>query len=94
MDYTIKFNKSYNFEGLDYKEIDLSNLENLTTQDLASIDKIYTSKGQADPLKEMSVSYACILAAQVASKPVEFFENLPAREGIKLKTVVANFLLD
>ncbi len=92
MEYIIKFNKPYNFEGKEYTEIDMSDIESLTTQDLASIDKKYASSGQVDALKEMTVSYACILAAQATSKPIEFFNYLPAKEGVKLKTMVTAFL--
>ena len=91
--FVITFNKPYKFEGTEYNEIDLSKIEDLTAADLEAVDKIFITSGSVDALKEMSISYACILASKVASKPLEFFRNLPAKEGMKLKTLVTNFLL-
>lgn len=35
----VKFDKPYTFEGVDYNEIDLSRIENLSTKDLINADK-------------------------------------------------------
>jgi hypothetical protein len=90
-DCLVKFNKPYVFEKEEYKEIDLSGIKSLTTGDLAKADKIFLSTGQVAMMNEMSTGYACIIASMVSCKPVEFFEGLPANEGIKIKTVISNF---
>lgn len=91
MDYLITFKKPYNFEGQEYKEIDLSNLENLSTGDLIHADGQFSEAGQFAVMNEMTTSYACILAAKATNKPVEFFQQLPAIDGVKVKRVVMGF---
>lgn len=92
--YLITFNKEYEFEGSKYKEIDLSGLDKLSTRDLAQADKEFISSGQVATTNETSVGYACIIASKVTKQPVDFFEKLPAKEGIKLKNMVASFLYE
>lgn len=92
--YLITFNKPYTFEGTVYKEVDLSEIENLKTRDLAEADRTFFSTGQVALMNEMSTGYACIVASLVTKKPVTFFEQLPAKEGIKLKTVISGFFYD
>ena len=40
----------------------------------------------------MSLTFCTYLAQRVAKLPLEFFTGLPAKEAIKLKTLVTNFL--
>lgn len=91
-DYIVKFNKPFKFEGAEYKEVDLSGIEGLKTKDLAEADKVFISTGQVAVMNEMSTGYACIVASIVSKKPVDFFEELPAKEGIKIKTLISSFL--
>ena len=86
------FNKPFNFEGKEYKEVDLSNIENLETSDLIEADKIFSSTGQVALMNEMATGYTCIIAARAAGLPVEFFEKLPIKEGLKVKNRVMGFL--
>ncbi|WP_088227786.1 hypothetical protein [Desulfosporosinus sp. FKB] len=90
-EYLVEFNKTFNFEGRDYNEVDLSGLERLTTMDLARADKMFISTGQVAMMNEMSTGYVCIIASMVSNKPVEFFQALPAKEGIKIKTIISSF---
>lgn len=90
--YTIVLKKPYKFEGKEYKEIDLSGLENLSTRDLIDADKQFTTSGQMALMNEMTTGYSCIIAAKATGKPVEFFEGLPAGDGLKLKNMVMGFL--
>jgi hypothetical protein len=89
--YLVMFAKPYNFEGTEFNGIDLAGVENLTTRDLADADKQFIKSGQIATVNEMSIGYACIIAAKVTNQPIEFFEFLPANEGIKVKNVVTNF---
>lgn len=90
-DYLITFKKPYQFEGEEYKDIDLSNLENLTTGDLIQADGQFSEAGQFAVMNEMTTGYSCILAAKATGKPVEFFQQLPAIEGVKVRRVVMGF---
>jgi hypothetical protein len=88
----ITFKKPYQFEGQTYEGIDLSNIESLSTKNLLDADKLYTKQGNISPTAEMTLAYACIVASITTKKPIEFFINLPANEGMKVKTAVINFL--
>lgn len=90
-EYLIQFKKPYTFEGAEHTEVDLSNLENLTTGDLIQADGLFGESGQFAVMNEMTTGYACILASKATGKPVEFFQRLPAIEGVKVKRVVMGF---
>lgn len=89
--YVVKFKKPYQFEGQEYQEIDLENLENLSTADLIQADGKFGESGQFAVMNEMTTGYSCILASKATGKPIEFFERLPAIEGVKVKRVVMGF---
>lgn len=90
--FLLKFGKPYTFEGEKYEEIDLSGLENLTAADMIVAQKQTSKGGNVDIIPEMSLQYACIVAARVSKKPIEFYTGLPAKEAIKLKNLVTGFL--
>lgn len=83
----IKLSKPYNFEGTEHIEIDLSNLENVTTADLEFCDSRVSAI-----MPEMTLNYALLLASRVTGKPIEFFKKLPGREGLKIKRLIMSFL--
>lgn len=93
-EYLIKFKKPYSFDGKEYAEVDLSGLENLSTKDLVAADKTFIASGQSAVVAELSVGYSCIIASKVTGKPIEFFEDLPGNEGIKVKNTVARFFYE
>lgn len=90
--FILRFAKPYTFEEERFTEIDLSGLENITAADMIATQKLMTKGGTVDMLPEMSVQYACIIAARITGKPIEFFTGLPAREAIKLKNMVSGFI--
>ena len=91
-DLVLRFQKPYSFEGETYTEVDLSGLEDLSAADLCKVGKMVKKIDGVDPIAEMSLPYAIYMAARVTGKPLEFFQQLPAREAIKLKNLVAGFL--
>ena len=91
-DLVLRFKKPYSFEGESYTEVDLSGLEDLSAADLCKVGKMVKKTDGLDPIAEMSLPYAIYMAARVTGKPIEFFQQLPAREAIKLKNLVAGFL--
>lgn len=88
----LRFSNPYTFEDETVTEVDLSGIENLTAADMIAVQKQMTKGGTVDALPEMSLQYACIVAARVTKRPVEFFTGLPAREAIKLKNKVTGFI--
>ncbi len=93
-DLVLRFSKPYKFSGVEYTEVDLSGLENVTAGVLENVGKIVSKKspGLNPALLEMSMQFCTHLAQRVAKLPLEFFAGLPAKEAIKLKTMVTNFL--
>ena len=93
-DLVLRFAKPYKFGGMEYIEVDLSGLEDVTAGTLESVGKIVAKKnpGMNPALQEMSLTFCTYLAQRVAKLPLEFFTGLPAKETIKLKTLVTNFL--
>ena len=93
-DLILRFAKPYKFGGQEYTEVDLSGLEDVTAGVLESVGKITAKKnpGMNPALQEMSLTFCTCLAQRVAKLPLEFFTGLPAKEAIKLKAMVTNFL--
>lgn len=93
-DLVLRFGKPYKFGGQEYTEVDLSGLEDVTAGELENVGKIAAKKnpGMNPALQEMSLTFCTYLAQRVAKLPLEFFTGLPAKEAIKLKTLVTNFL--
>ena len=93
-DLILRFAKPYKFGGQEYTEVDLSGLEDVTAGVLESVGKIVSKKapGMNPALQEMSLTFCTYLAQRVAKLPLEFFTGLPAKEAIKLKTMVTGFL--
>ena len=93
-DLVLRFAKPYKFGGVEYTEVDLSGLEDVTAGVLESVGKITAKKnpGMNPALQEMSLTFCTYLAQRVAKLPLEFFTGLPAKEAIKLKAMVTNFL--
>lgn len=91
-DLVLRFKKPYSFEGETYTEVDLSGLEDLSAADLCKVGKMVKKTDGVDPIAEMSLPYAIFMAARVTGKPLEFFQQLPAREAVKLKNLVVGFL--
>ena len=89
----IKFKKPYKFEGKEYSEIDLSGLEDLSAADMIAVNKIMNrSNPGIDVMPEVSLEYACNLAAKATKQPIEFFTNLPPKQAMKVKNRVMGFL--
>ena len=86
-DLVLRFGKPYKFGGQEYTE-------DVTAGVLENVGKIAAKKnpGMNPALQEMSLTFCTYLAQRVAKLPLEFFTGLPAKEAIKLKTLVTNFL--
>lgn len=87
----ITFNNPYEFECETYKELNLSGLDDLTTEELLYAEKVYTKSGGTAINPETTGLFSMILAQTVSNVPFEFFSNLPAKEFMKIKKEVYNF---
>lgn len=92
-DLVIKLKKPYTFERVEYKEIDLRGLRELTAADMIAINKrMKRASGGIDVMPEVTLEYATEIAARGASLPIEFFTALPASESMAVKNAVLGFL--
>lgn len=90
--YCIPLQTPYAFEGKDYREIDLNGLSDLTTNDLIFAQRQLIQMGVVTSLPEFDYTYCCLVAAAASKHPYEFFANLPARAGVRVRGMVSNFL--
>ena len=91
LDMYVKFSKPYVFEDDTYEGLDMSCLENLTTDDLTEIEKKFYKQGIASFNPENTAVYAKIVAWKATGLPIEFFNQLPVRDMLKIKSRVVNF---
>jgi hypothetical protein len=89
--YIVVFNKPYKFEDNTYDKVDLSGLDNLTAADMIAANKVLDRTGSFTFLPEMSLEYACIIAAKASNLPIEFFKGLHPKEAVKIKNRVTAF---
>lgn len=87
---TVQFRTPYVFEGNTYTHVDLSGLEHMTAGDVIRVANML--KKNNDLVPELSMKFACIMAARASKKPVEFFLRLPARDAMKVKNTVVGFM--
>lgn len=87
----IILDKPFMFETESYTEIDLSNLDKLTTEELVTAEKIYHKTGGGAFNPETTLFYSIIVAHLASDKPIEFFTTLPGKEALKIKKVVNSF---
>ena len=73
-DLVLRFAKPYKFGGMEYTEVDLSGLEDVTAGTLESVGKIVAKKnpGMNPALQEMSMTFCTYLAQRVAKLPLDF----------------------
>lgn len=90
-DYYVKFSRPYKFDDTTYEGVDLSGLEDLSARDMIKTQREMERSGSINVLPEMSLEYACIFAAKATQLPVEFFQELPPRDAIKIKNRVTSF---
>lgn len=86
------FEKPFNFEGKEYKELEIP-LENLTGQDISAAKREWSASGNFSPVPVADSDFCASVAARACKLPVEFFYSLPAKEYTKLTQAVSNFLL-
>lgn len=86
-----KFAKPYKFDDIEFTEIELD-LDALTGKDISSAKRVWAMAGNFSPMPSADMDFCAALAAQASKQPIEFFEQLPAREFNKVTQMVSNFL--
>ena len=92
MSTTITFKAPFTFEGKEFKSIELD-LDSLKGRDITDTQRQYTAEGNFSAVPATDPEFCKRIAAVAASQPIEFFEELPAPDFVKVTTSVQNFLL-
>ncbi|MCI7097535.1 MAG: phage tail assembly protein [Lachnospiraceae bacterium] len=87
----LKLSRTYQFEGEEISEIDMSGLENLTADDMIRANKVLAASGTAAVVPETNLEYTMVIAANATNRPIEFFKALKPRDAIKVKNKVTSF---
>ena len=88
----VEFDRPFVFEGEDtIQGIDMSGIENLTTTDLVEVEKKFYRQGITSFNPENTTAYAKFVAQRATGLPVELFDQIPAKEMLKIRKVVVNF---
>lgn len=74
--YVIPLSKTYNLDGKEIREVDLSGLEDLTTADGEYIDRVMAKMKYHPKDKFRDLTYTKHIAMRVTNLPVEFFNGL------------------
>lgn len=90
----VKLSKEYTFEGEKISEIDLSRLEDVTTETILRINKLLAKSkmGAGETVVELSLPYALLVAEECTSYPIEFFKKLRPRDAMRVRETVVGFL--
>lgn len=90
----VKFSKPYVFEGFEYPEIDLTNLDKMTVQDAIDTQRQLFGEQEvaAAVLCETTTAFARNIAAKASGLPIEFFKMLPRGAMKRIAAEVRNFL--
>ncbi len=90
--YVIELKTPVTYEGKQYKEIDLSGLENIRAVDMIEVNRKLAREGNVDFLQENSMEYAFNIANRASGIPIEFFEQLRPGAAMQVKRCVVSFL--
>lgn len=86
--HVMKLEKPYFFRGQEYREIDLSNVGNMTSMHESTAENKMAEMGFIPTENSWNYYYACCIASMATGEPEEFFTGLPLKELLKLKNAV------
>lgn len=90
----VALGKPYVFEGKEYPEIDLTNLDKLTIQDAIDAQRQLFGEQEiaAAVLCETTTAFARIIAAKATEQPIEFFKMMPRGVSRRVASAVRGYL--
>lgn len=90
----VEFSKPYVFEGTEYHEIDMTNLDKMTIQDAIDTQRQLFGEQEvaAAVLCETTTAFARNIAAKASGLPIEFFKMLPRGAMKRIAAEVRNYL--
>lgn len=87
-----EFKRPYEFEEVTYTELEYD-LDSLTGADISAAKRQYASAGNFSPLPTTDADFCVYILARVTKKPIEFFNEMPARDYCSITQQVSNFLM-
>ena len=87
----VEFEKAVEFEGTEYEELELD-LESLKGKDISAAKKQWQKAGNAAAAVTMDIDFCIHVATMACDQPIEFFNELPAKEYNKVYAEVFSFL--
>ena len=86
--------KPYVFEGKEYAEIDLTNLDKLTIKDAIDAQRQLFGEQEiaAAVLCETTTAFARVIAAKATEQPIEFFKMMPRGISRRVASAVRGYL--
>jgi len=86
------FSKPFEFEGKTYEFIEYD-LNGLKGSDIAKVKREFNKAGNFSVIPAMDSEFCALILAKVAKLPLEFFNELPAKDYCSLTQEVGNFLM-
>lgn len=87
----LKLGDPFLFEGEEVSEINLEGLFHLTARDMCMLDLQMMAKGYSGTRIDTTRQYAMLVAAKVNNKPLEWLEQMKARDSVRLRDMVTAF---
>ena len=91
--YTVNFLQPYHFEGRTISSVDMRDLDNLTTRDMEVFDRILAKMQHSPADKYRDTTYTKHIAVRVTGLPIEFFNQLKARDMLLVTARVYSYFL-
>lgn len=85
-----EFTQPYQFEGKVFEEIEID-LESLKGSDMSAVKRQFAAKGLRSMAPIFDADYCALVAARAAKLPIEFFDEMPAKDYIEITSSVTNF---
>lgn len=89
--FRVNFGREYDFGGKTYESIDLSGLDNLSTIQLQRVDRICERMSVSMDDKLNDTVWCKYIAMSATGLPVEFFNQLKARDMMEINGVIRVF---
>ena len=86
----LRLTKPYSFEGREIQVLDFKDFDNLKTDVMIEASDILTRSGRVVVNPEMDVQYCTYIASCATHLPLEFFDMLNLRDGVRVKNKVRN----
>lgn len=87
----VVLSKEYEFETSKISSVNLTNISNLTGDDIIRIQQSMITSGQVVAQLELDPKYCLMVAAKASDLPFEFFKQLNIKDATKVKNAVSSY---